>query len=169
MNSVCSACGAKLVWGRKNCGGCGLAISAMALPVAPARAPKTRLGFFFWMAVLLIFAVMVGEAVNKYQTAQRRQARATILAQLHGGQLSSPEAFQARCGQATSLWSTAAGPTLRYNGIDLLVSFPAAKDGIPAPPRFQMERAVQDAGGAFRDYDQNVSSDFALDQLHCGR
>jgi hypothetical protein len=172
MGIVCSACGTKLMSGRNNSEGCGFGIPEMALLVdAPAK-KRARLGFTFWASLIAICAIMMVEPACKTEAAKETVketvrpavSRNEVLAELHQGKLNTPEAFQARCGQASSLVQMPSGPALRYNSLNLLVTFPNSAHLIP---RFQAEDAGSSPDGHSGTL-RNVDEKYALDRLHCG-
>jgi hypothetical protein len=117
----------------------------------------------FWPAVITSVAIcalmmVVGAVIS---LARGRAERASLIADFQSGKLSTPEAFQARCGNALSVHTTGDETTLSYSYHDLLVKL---RPG--APVRFFLNRAVK-SNGEFHRVEVVVSEDFGLDHLDC--
>jgi hypothetical protein len=127
--------------------------------VNPRRRPLAPL----WLktAIVLSLLVIVGRAFDISQR-QTQSARAALLSDLRSGKLSTPEAFQTRCGPAKFRETTKDGIQLHYSPSDVLVGFPTS--GVPV---FHVQRAVEGRDGKFHDSNQVVGEDFVFDELGC--
>jgi hypothetical protein len=92
----------------------------------------------------------------------RGSGRPSLLKDLSKGKLNDPQAFQARCGTASSVSTGTDGPVLRYDDAGILVTLPAK--GVP---RFQMLRTLHDAAGIPMTIPIDVDEEFALKRMNC--
>lgn len=117
----------------------------------------------FWPVIVTSLAICalimaIGGVVSK---SRGEAERASLIADLQSGRLSTPEAFQARCGNALSATTKDDETTLSYSYHELLVKLRSG-----APVRFFVKHVVNDNGQA-RSVETVVSEEFALDHLDC--
>ena len=112
MTTYCSACRKQLSAGDLRCPWCGLPLTAMAMPAAPARGQSP----LFWLVVvggpflIFLFAVSLIEQkqATANNTARERAADLTRTAHLAlVDSLATPTAFTKRCGD----------PDARHSGV----------------------------------------------------
>jgi len=159
--TICSVCGARFEVGNKFCAGCGLQLIAQAVTMRVSK-PRT-LGLTIAIAsVVVIGAVIsIGEDISKTSLDRRH---ANLIADVTSGKLNSPQAFQSRCGQATSTKTISGVPTLVYDRLagEMLVDFLA-----PKTPHFQWQRVLDVENGKAESITSNEDPTFALNELNC--
>jgi hypothetical protein len=129
----CSACHASIPEGAKFCHGCALPLTAFAVaqPTPRKRKRQSHAALLGWtaIAIAIIVAIAIGNQRNAAAAAAQEQALATFKADLYdNGTLATPEAFQARCGQAQQVLHDTSGRTkgdtvLSYQGGTFHVRF----------------------------------------------
>jgi hypothetical protein len=96
-----------------------LPITAFAVPLPPA--PR-RHYWPLWIGLPIIGLY----ALSQIEAKQSQTRQELLLPALHGGSLSTPEAFQSRCGKPEAIRTAKTGSVLDYGNI--LVSFPKSSD-----------------------------------------
>lgn len=157
---ACSACGSALVQGSSSCPNCHLPITAQAVRVHKRRT-STLLVVLMVLLGIAAGSMIVGHVIE----ASDAPKHGSLLADFDSGKLSSPEAFQARCGNAISVADRQDAKVLSYNHGELLVKLTAG-----SPVRFYQVRPVKEHGtnGSYlRNYEAPVGAQFALEHLTC--
>jgi|ERR1700733_5266557 len=95
--TLCSACGTSLPLGSQICPSCRLPLTALAVAVPAPR----RKAFPYLVGAIGLFVVLL-YGLSHVQAKQHEDSHDQLLAALHGGALSTPASFQARCGVAHS-------------------------------------------------------------------
>jgi hypothetical protein len=128
MHVHCSACGTPLTGGGGFCAGCGLQLTAYAVPTP---GPKHH-SLFFWLVLtfgaIAVVSIGAGKLTETFQApaqaAARAAAEATQAQQLTAQRalvdsLATPAAFQKRCGPARVLHGVSAVDTRGEDPADL--------------------------------------------------
>lgn len=148
MNIHCSACGTPLPAGSTSCCGCGLPLSAHAVPTIKRRPP-----LWPWLAMAAAFAILI----MIFGASLHQHAKASLLDELHGGAF-TPEAFQARCGRADQVDQQR--EVLRYGRtlIELHSGAPVTYASLQTYTRNGRATSIQIP----------IEEDVALAEVHCG-
>jgi hypothetical protein len=126
-----------------------------------SRATSVSIPPWLWFTLAGAAFLFFVSAASSWQHARNADRRAALLADLHAGSLSTPAAFEARCGHASAQHTTTAGTVLEYSNAQLLVTLPAQ-----GAPSFQMLKVFRE-GRKYRNVAINVDEDFAIGRLHC--
>jgi hypothetical protein len=122
MAIACSVCHAAIMPGATVCPGCGLQLVAQAVPVIRRR--SSVWSFILFLAAVFVAVGWLNSMAGK-NASEKRQS--DLQAALAKGSLNTPEAFQARCGQARWTEQTKDGTELHYRigAADTYVTFAA--------------------------------------------
>jgi zinc-ribbon domain len=136
----CSACDAVIQRGNQFCPACGLQLMAQAQPAVYVEGAR----FPLWSILLVAIAAFVIFAgiMSSHDNAKAADSGTAFAADLQAGKLSSPAAFEARCGHPRWTKTTAAGAELHYAPQDIFVTL--ASSG----PRFEKEQVTIEDGKA---------------------
>lgn len=159
----CSACGAAIPQGSLFCAGCGLPLIAQAVPTVHATGPRFSFGAIALLSIVgfVLFCWLASNIEHRSAAAHA----ASIAAQLGaGGALSTPEAFQSRCGKAAATKATAAGTQLFYSANQIVVTFPPQ-----GAVQFAMRTDMQDASGHSETYDRPEEIGYAMKYIPCAQ
>jgi hypothetical protein len=174
MNVHCSACGTPLASGGSLCSGCGLQLTARAVPTpAPQRKPISLLA----IAVACVGILwIVAYASNAHQEAQHAAALAAmpkfqpavLMNDIHSGK-TNPLEFQKLCGTPALLYNRKDFFSLFYTDKNLVVMF---RHRTPGTTKAEAARkypyALYDEVYFWQiDPRHIVSPDSALDALQC--
>ena len=148
MSIHCSACGTPLPAGSNHCRGCGLLLTAHAVPTI-----KRRPSLWPWLlmaAACAILIMVVGAGLHQH-------AQASLLEELHAGSFTL-QALEARCGRADQV--DMARGVLRYGStlVELHSGAPVTYATLHTYTR----------GGRQASIRIPVEEDVALGDLHCG-
>lgn len=157
----CSACGARVSAGTQLCAGCGLPLMAQAVPAVFVTGPRFSLGAI--AAVAVVVALILCYAGSALQGAQKQKADAAFIADVQAsGPLSTAQAFEARCGNATDTKTTANGIQIHYGANDLVVTFAPA-----SAPAFAQRVSFRNDAGKRESFDRPEDAQYALRYLNC--
>jgi hypothetical protein len=173
MNAValqCSACHAALPEAAKFCPGCALPLTAFAV-AQPAPRPVRRrhvIPMGAYVASALVILAGLASSHNQHEQAQREATLAAFKADLYdNGKLATPEAFQARCGQAQQVLHETTGRTkgdtvLSYQGGAFHVRFhPGDK------PALRIVHVDIDRRGHVSTWEGLTDESFVYNRLGC--
>lgn len=157
----CSACGSPVASGAAACSGCGLPLTAQAIAVpVPEKQPLLTIPRLLALAALImLFTIYVASMMNGQHAAHAAASFATDLA---AGRISTPQAFDARCGAPRWTESTKRGQEFHYlvEAGDIYVTFAASG------PVFEIER-LRWRGSRATPYRVPAATDFVRDALGC--
>jgi len=159
----CSACDAVIPAGAKHCPGCGLQLTAQAVPAVYVTKPRFSIGA---IALLAVFGfVLLCWLASDFEHRSSTAHAAAITTDLEpGGALSTPEGFQSRCGKASEIKHTGAGVELFYSANDALVIFPPQ-----GAPQFALRVNFTNGTGRPDSYDKPEDASYAMKGLPCAR
>jgi hypothetical protein len=110
----CSVCRTQFAVGAHACPGCGLQLVAQASPVVRVRRPFFSFLSVTVAAIAVFFAVSWIASTVKISSAE--SGREAFVRDANTGKLSTPAAFESRCGNARWTHQTAKGIDLQYPG-----------------------------------------------------
>jgi hypothetical protein len=139
----------------------------MNIQTATPMAPRTRSISFWWYVAPVCFILwMVVQVIGNHDHTQADVQPAAIVAafsaDLQGGKLATPEAFQARCGQAQHIIHKGGETILTYHGGEMWVHM---AQGQHVQPRWV--EPVEVTGGGFRDRESPASPEATYQFLGC--
>jgi hypothetical protein len=170
MHVHCSACGTPLASGHGFCSGCGLQLTAHAVPTPAPRKLRRQplLPMWAWIAIALMILVALATTSSQHAEQAREQTIAAFKADLFdNGVLATPEAFSARCGQPQTVLHPTSG---QYKG-DTVLSYQGGAIHVHFHPGEKVAlRAVQleeDRPGHYREWEALTDESIVFDHLQC--
>jgi hypothetical protein len=158
---VCSACGTAFPPGLTKCPICSLPVRAMEVPVENKRRASAG-SIVLALAAFSIFVMTIVEAMKVIATPDIREPHKGLLTDLHSGKLSAPEAFQVRCGKASSEQTHDGKTLLVYSNLDTHVLLEPNK-----PPRFFRVMNFSNDQGGYRTIETPIAEEIAIEHLQC--
>ena len=137
----------------------------MNIQCATPTAPRTRsISFWWYVAPAFFILLMVVRVIgNRDHTRAAVEPAATIAAfsaDLQGGKLDIPEAFQARCGQAQHIIHKGGETILTYHGGEMWVHMVQGQH-----VQLRWVEPVEIKGGGYRDRESPASPEAAYQFL----
>jgi hypothetical protein len=157
----CSACGAAIPHASQFCAGCGLPLTAQAVPAVHVTGPRFSFGAVALIAIVG-FVLLCWLASDIEHRNAAKQYAATSAELQPGGALSTPAGFQSRCGNATETKMTAAGIQLLYIASETVVTFPPQ-----GSPKFALRVDFKNDLGHPDSFDKPEDAAYSMKQIGC--